>query len=148
MSEAGDIITRLALKPHPEGGWYRDTWREDAPGQPRGHASAILFLLEQGQRSHWHRIDAAEMWIFNAGSPLNLSTAIVENGEDVRREIILGSDILAEHHAQHLYRAGDWQAAQAGEGWSLVSCVVAPGFSFDGFELARPDWLPMGAAQG
>lgn len=148
MSKSGDIITRLALEPHPEGGWYRETWREDAPGLQRGHASAILFLLEEGQRSHWHRIDAAEMWIFNAGSPLTLSTAVGDAGEEVQRDVILGSDMLAGQQAQHLYRAGDWQAARADNGWSLVSCIVAPGFEFGGFELAPPDWLPKGAAPG
>ncbi len=146
--KAGDIITRLALEPHPEGGWYRETWREEAADLERGHASAILFLLEEGQRSHWHRIDAAEMWIFNAGSPLTLSTALGDEGEDVQREVTLGSDILAGQQAQHLYRAGDWQAAHAGEGWSLVSCIVAPGFDFSGFELAPPNLLPRGARRG
>ncbi len=148
MSEAGDIITRLALEPHPEGGWYRETWRKDAPDMQRGHASAILFLLEEGERSHWHRIDAAEMWIFNAGWPLTLCTALGEEGEEVRPDVLLGGDILAGQQAQHLYRAGDWQAARADKGWALVSCIVAPGFDFGGFELAPADWLPKGATPG
>ena len=147
MSEAGDIITRLALEPHPEGGWYRETWRADMEGSERGHASAILFLLEEGQRSHWHRIDAAEMWIFNAGSPLTLSTARGERGEDVLPDVTLGNDLLAGQHPQHLYHAGDWQAAHAGQGWSLVSCIVAPGFAFDGFELAPQGWQPEGSGR-
>lgn len=143
-----ELIARLALEPHPEGGWYRETWRQPADGMPRGHASAILFLLEHGQKSHWHRIDAAEMWIFNAGSPLALSIATGEHGNERLPDIVLGSDVMAGQHVQHLYNPGEWQAAYASQGWTLVSCIVAPGFEFAGFELAAPDWAPKGIYPG
>ena len=138
MSESAALIARLGLQPHPEGGWYRETWRE---GQGRGHATAIYFLLEAGQRSHWHRIDAAELWLFHAGTPITLSMARSEAG--LIETIALGVDILAGQHPQGLVPAGWWQAADARNGWALVSCVVAPGFDFAGFELAPPGWTPV-----
>lgn len=145
MNNAKDLITQLALQPHPEGGWYRETWRQEAEGLPRGHVTGILFLLEQGQKSHWHRIDASELWIFNAGSPLTLSTARGVEGEERLPDIRLGADILSGEQVQHLYAPGEWQAARAANGWTLVSCIVSPGFEFSGFELAAPDWQPKGA---
>lgn len=141
MQDARAIIEELQLSPHPEGGWYRETWRASAvrPGE-RDAATAILFLLEMGQRSHWHRVDAAEMWLFHAGSPITLR-AVGSKGGAVR-EIRLGSNVLAGEQPQHLIAAGEWQAAQAEEGWALVACVVVPGFSFEGFELKAPGWTP------
>ncbi|GGD76692.1 cupin domain-containing protein [Croceicoccus mobilis] len=139
MSNAQDIITALSMQPHPEGGWYKETWRE---GEGRGLASGILYLIEEGQRSHWHRIDAAEMWIYNAGSPLTLSIASGDDGETVVPDVILGPDVVAGQQIQHVYRPGEWQAAHAAAGWTLVSCIVSPGFRFEGFELAAPDWVP------
>lgn len=132
--DAQAIIQRLDLQPHPEGGWYRETWREPAADGGRAPATGILFLLEAGQRSHWHRVDAAELWLFHAGSPLRLSTP----AGDVR----LGADVLAGDLPQFLVPAGEWQAAEADRGWALVSCVVAPGFDFAGFTLAPQDWSP------
>lgn len=139
MSTARDIIAALSMQPHPEGGWYKETWRE---GEGRGLASGILYLLDQGQHSHWHRIDAAEMWIHNAGSPLTLFIASGEDGEEVAPDVILGPDVVAGQQIQHLYRPGEWQAAHAASGWTLVSCIVSPGFRFEGFELAAADWIP------
>ena len=141
MDEARRIITELDLAPHPEGGWFRETWRAEAP-QPgeRDAATAILFLLEQGQKSHWHRVDAAEMLMFHAGSPIRLRTASGDVGEP--STITLGGDVLTGQRPQHLVRPGEWQAAEARDGWALVACVVVPGFSFDGFELASPGWSP------
>ncbi len=142
MIDARRIIAELNLAPHPEGGWFRETWRAPAP-VPGGRdaATAILFLLEQGQKSHWHRVDAAELWLFHAGSPIALKTA--RSGDDADVSVIrLGADVLAGQHPQHLVASGQWQAAEAGDGWALVSCVVVPGFSFDGFELAPPGWTP------
>lgn len=140
-SEAEALIARLGLQPHPEGGWYRETWREAGNGAPkRGHATAIFFLLERGQRSHWHRVDAAELWLFHAGTPLALH--IAPDGEGPGETILLGADVAAGQHPQSLVPAGRWQAAEAQDGWALVSCVVAPGFDFAGFELAPPGWAP------
>jgi predicted cupin superfamily sugar epimerase len=138
---AAEIIAALELAPHPEGGWYRETWRAAAtlPGG-RAAATAILFLLEAGQRSHWHRVDAGEMWLFQAGAPLELSVAEARGLADT---ITLGPDPFAGHAPQHLVPPGAWQSAQAAAaGWTLVGCVVAPGFEFEGFELAPPDWSP------
>ncbi|HEY3696853.1 cupin domain-containing protein [Phenylobacterium sp.] len=140
---ARDVIARLRLQPHPEGGWYRETWRPPpaAPGV-RGAGSAILFLLEAGQASHWHRVDATELWLFQAGEPLTLSTAKGAQGEAGVVETRLGPDPLAGQAQQHVVEPHEWQAARAGAGWSLVACVVVPAFEFAGFDLAPPDWAP------
>ncbi|SFR83153.1 cupin domain-containing protein [Sphingomonas jatrophae] len=129
MSDAAALIERLALAPHPEGGWFRETWREPAPGGGRGLATAILFLLEAGQRSARHRVDASELWLWHAGAPLTLE---IEGVGSVR----LGPDVLAGETPQARVPALAWQSAQADAGWTLVSCVVAPAFDFAGFELA------------
>ncbi|TAL38239.1 MAG: cupin domain-containing protein [Phenylobacterium sp.] len=135
--DAADLIKRLKLQPHPEGGWYRETWRSDA-ALPDGRAAAtsILFLLEQGQRSRWHRVDAEEIWIFQAGSPLKLRTA---QGPEVT-ETRLGPG--PGQSPQHVVHKDEWQAAEADRGWTLVACIVSPGFRFEGFELAPPGWEP------
>jgi predicted cupin superfamily sugar epimerase len=136
---AQDIIAKLGLEKHPEGGWYRQTWLSPPhDGQARGAATSILFLLEPGQRSHWHRIDGAELWLFQGGGPLNLR---IWNGTAMA-EHRLGPDILGGDTAQALVQPGEWQAAQALDRWALVACVVVPAFSFDGFELAAPGWAP------
>ena len=137
MTTAAGMIDRLGLKPHPEGGWYRETWRSQA-ALPDGRAAgtAILFLLEEGHRSHWHRIDAEELWIFQAGAPLRLLTA--SDGAVV--EALLGPG--PSQSPQRLVRTGEWQSAEADAGWTLVTCIVVPGFRFEGFELAPPDWSP------
>lgn len=141
MDDARAVIERLELKPHPEGGWYRETWRAP-PERPDGRSpgTAILFLLEAGQASHWHRvIDAAELWVFQAGTALTLKTAPGEAGPVA--SVRLGGDILAGDTPQHLVAPGEWQAAQASpEGWTLVACVVVPGFEFGSFELAEAGW--------
>ncbi|ATE63208.1 cupin domain-containing protein [Rhizorhabdus dicambivorans] len=138
MSDPHALIERLGLAPHPEGGWYRETWREGTEG--RGHATAIYFLLEAGQRSHWHRVDAAELWLFHAGTPIDLR--IARDGQGPVETIRIGADVLAGEHPQGLVPAGWWQAAETRGGWALVSCIVAPGFDFAGFELAPPGWSP------
>ena len=138
---AAAMIEALALVPHPEGGWYRETWRAEA-ALPNGRACAtsILFLLEAGQRSHWHRVDAGELWLFQAGAPLELSVAADGRGGET---VTLGPDPLAGETPQHLVPPGAWQSAQASvNGWTLVACVVAPGFEFSAFDLAPPDWSP------
>ncbi|HEX7874700.1 MAG TPA: cupin domain-containing protein [Sphingobium sp.] len=136
---AAAIIERLNLAPHPEGGWYRETWRAHTDDGERASGTAIWFLLEAGQRSHWHRVDAAEIWLWHAGHPLRLSTS--PDGEVVRH-IRLGGDILGGETPQHVIAPGEWQAAEAVDGWALVSCVVSPGFEFSGFTLAEPGWMP------
>jgi predicted cupin superfamily sugar epimerase len=136
-----DLISSLDLEPHPEGGWYRETWRaESAPGE-RASATAIHFLLEGHQRSHWHRVDAAELWLWHAGHPLTLSIAESENGPV--SAVTLGNDVLSGQSPQVLVPCGTWQAASPQGGWVLVSCVVSPGFEFSGFELAPAGWEPI-----
>jgi predicted cupin superfamily sugar epimerase len=139
---AQEMIAALGLAPHPEGGWYRETWRAAAemPGG-RGGGSSILFLLEPGQKSHWHRVDASELWLFQAGTAFTLRLADGDAGPV--REVRLGADVLAGEAPQQVVAPGEWQAAEASaEGWALVACVVVPGFEFAGFELAPPGWAP------
>jgi predicted cupin superfamily sugar epimerase len=138
--EAAALVAELALSPHPEGGWYRETWRAAAGEGERGAATAILFLLGRGERSHWHRVDADELWLWHAGAPLTLLRA---EGEAAAVErITLGARVLEGEQPQARIPAGWWQAAEADRGWALVSCVVAPAFQFEGFELAPPGWSP------
>ena len=137
---AARIIAKLDLAPHPEGGWYRQTWRADEPSGERAGGTAIHFLLEPHQRSHWHRVDAAEIWLWHAGAPIALSIAADEAGPAIVHK--LGPDVLAGDAPQVLVPTGHWQAATPNGGWALVSCVVVPGFSFDGFELAPSGWEP------
>lgn len=134
------LIATLGLIPHPEGGWYRETWRAESGEGERAVATAIHFLLEEGQRSHWHRVDASEIWLWHAGSPLQLMTAPKDTGPIETR--LLGGDPLAGHAPQHVIAPHHWQAAEARLGWALVSCIVAPAFEFAGFTLARPGWSP------
>jgi predicted cupin superfamily sugar epimerase len=143
MVDPQDIIAALELQPHPEGGWYRQTWREGASdGVGRGLATAIYFLLEAGKRSHWHRVDGTELWLFHAGSAVDL---LIAPGDDGPVEAIrVGPDVLGGDRPQAIVPHGWWQATEAREGWALVSCVVAPGFVFEGFELAPPGWAPKG----
>ena len=140
MTDASDLIQALHLQPHPEGGWYRETWRADAVEGERASATAILFLLQAGERSHWHKVDATELWLFHSGSGLQMLTAASDAGpvEHVR----LGADVLAGEQPQLRVPPGHWQAAEADRGWALVSCIVSPGFEFDGFTLAAPRWRP------
>ncbi|MCU0904935.1 MAG: cupin domain-containing protein [Tabrizicola sp.] len=128
------IIAKLGLQPHPEGGWYRETWKgPDIGGRASG--TAILFLLQAGERSHWHRVDADEIWLWHAGAPLVLSMGVDEAGETR-----LGPDVLGGEVVQAVVPAGWWQAARSTGDWTLVSCTVSPGFRFEGFELAPPGW--------
>ncbi|QXQ06790.1 cupin domain-containing protein [Sphingosinicellaceae bacterium] len=140
MADARTLIASLGLQPHPEGGWYRETWRAPTAAGERAAATTILFLLEAGQRSHWHKVDATEIWLFHAGSPLRLDRAASDAGPV--RSAWHGVDIAAGEQPQLRIEPGEWQAAEASAGWTLVSCLVSPGFSFDGFELAPPGWAP------
>jgi uncharacterized protein len=140
MSDARRIIAHLNLARHPEGGWYRQTWVADGPGRAVG--TAIYFLLEAGEGSHWHRVDAVEIWHFHAGAPLILSLAATDAGPV--QEVMLGPDVLGGHVPQGIVPKDWWQAARSTGDWSLVSCTVSPGFRFDGFTLAPPGWVPGG----
>ena len=128
------IIAKLGLQPHPEGGWYRQTWVGPMVGG-RASGTAILFLLKAGERSHWHRVDADEIWLWHAGAPLVLSM-----GVDRAMEHRLGQDVLGGEVVQAVVPAGWWQAARSTGEWTLVSCTVSPGFRFEGFELAPRGW--------
>ncbi|MEG3179538.1 cupin domain-containing protein [Sphingomonas sp. LT1P40] len=138
MQETQSIIAALGLTPHPEGGWYRETWR--AVSESRSPGTAILYLLEEGGRSHWHRVDADELWLWHAGAPLDLLIADEHDADPAT--ITLGGDVLRGYAPQALVPATRWQSAEARHGWALVSCMVVPGFDFAGFELAPPDWTP------
>jgi predicted cupin superfamily sugar epimerase len=140
--EADRLIARLALEPHPEGGHYRQTWAGPEAGG-RASGTAILFLLRDGERSHWHRVDADELWLFHAGTPLTLRIE-AEGGAAAHR---LGPDPLAGDAPQVLVPAHRWQSAETRGGWALVSCTVTPGFRFEGFELA-PAGFDLPAAGG
>lgn len=135
---AADIIRALDLKPHPEGGHYRETFRDTHQIGGRAASTAILFLLAGGERSHWHRIDAVEIWHYYAGAPLKLS--VVDGVSE--RIVRLGGDIAAGEVPQVTVPARAWQAAESFGDWTLCGCTVAPGFSFEGFELAPAKWAP------
>ncbi len=139
------LIEQLRLSPHPEGGWYRETWRAAANAGGRAAGTAIIFLLKSDEFSHWHRVDAAELWLWQGGDPLELGIAKEDAGPVER--LTLGGDIAAGQHLQGLVPTGAWQAARPAPGggtagYCLVSCVVVPGFDFAGFELAAPGWRP------
>ena len=138
MHSAPDVIRFLNLKPHPEGGHFRETFR-DARGDANGRAAstAIYFLLAKGERSQWHRIDAAEVWHYYAGAPLVLEMA---DGKGPVRRMKLGPDITMGERPQGIVPAGHWQAAESLGEWTLVGCTVAPGFDFAKFEMAPKDW--------
>lgn len=142
MSHERALIDSLGLAPHPEGGWFRETWRGQEGGDGRTIGTAILYLLPAGDRSHWHRVDAVELWLWHAGSPLALSTAPADDSPPTLFR--LGPDALGGEQPQHLVPAHFWQSAEADRGWALVSCVVVPGFRFEGFSMAAPGWAPSG----
>lgn len=136
---AEEIIAALNMKRHPEGGWYSETFRDEAGGE-RGHSTAIYYLLEAGETSHWHRVhDAVEIWHHYAGAPLALSLS--KDGSD-EETLTLGPDILAGERLQGIVPAGWWQSARSLGAFTLVGCTVAPGFTFSAFEMAPPGWKP------
>ena len=126
---AQEIIASFGMSPHPEGGHYVETWRGPDRGDGRASATAIYFFLKAGERSHWHRVDADEIWLFHLGSPLLLSIDTTEQ-------------VLGPEQPQIRVPARMWQAAESTGEFTLVSCIVVPGFEFDGFELAPPGWEP------
>jgi uncharacterized protein len=141
---AQNLIEQLGLAAHPEGGWYKETWRGEPGPDGRASGTAIIFLLRAGEASHWHRVDAAELWLWQAGDPVELRLAASDAGPV--RSVILGADVGAGKSLQGLVAPDEWQAARpfgkAGFGYSLVSCVVVPGFDFAGFTLAASGWEP------
>ena len=148
-NSADALIEQLRLEPHPEGGWFRETWRAGVqPGTDgaRAAGTAIVFLLKAGEASHWHRVDAEELWIWQAGDPIELRLAEGDYAQPT--SLRLGADVAGGEAPQGVVPTGQWQATrpltpEAGaHGSSLVSCVVVPGFDFAGFELAPPDWEP------
>jgi uncharacterized protein len=138
---ASAVIEHLGLSPHPEGGWHAETWRAPSEGGRRPSASAILYLLGAGERSHWHRVDAAEIWQYSAGDPLELRVWAGEAAPVVTHR--LGDGTTDEAGLpQVVVPAGAWQAARPLGAWTLVGCIVSPAFEFAGFELAADDWEP------
>jgi len=137
---AADVIRLLDLKPHPEGGHFRETFRDPRTHENgRAASTAIYFLLAHGERSHWHRVDAAEVWHYYAGAPLVLEMAAPQG--PIRR-MKLGPDIAMGERPQAVVPAGHWQAAESLGAWTLAGCTVAPGFEFSAFEVAPKDWAP------
>ena len=131
-SEADRLIAALDLKPHPEGGHFRETFRDAGPG--RAYSTAIYFLLKAGEVSRWHRVDAAEVWHFYRGAPLELKI-----GKTV---MMLGPEIEKGQLPQGVVPAGEWQAARSLGDYTLMGCTVAPGFEFSGFEMAAEGFTP------
>jgi predicted cupin superfamily sugar epimerase len=142
----GAVIRLLDLKPHPEGGFYRETFRDSrVDGAGRAASTAIYYLLGTGEVSEWHRVDAAEIWHFHAGAPMVITVS--PNGHDASAHY-LGTDLAAGHRPQFVVPAGHWQTATSLGAWTLVGCTVAPGFDFAGFEMAPPDWRPTPRGSG
>lgn len=139
---AADIIRTLQLQPHPEGGHFRETHREPNAAGGRDHGTAIYYLLAAGEVSHWHKVDATEVWHWYAGAPLLL--AISHDGHEVASHR-LGPDLLEGEKPQVIVPAHAWQSAESLGAWTLVGCTVSPGFVFEGFELAPADWRPTGS---
>ncbi len=138
MTSADDIVSRLELKPHPEGGYYREMFRDEVAGG-RARSTAIFYLLKAGEISRWHRVDAVEIWHWYAGSPLEICQS---DGKGVQKRQILGTDIMAGQMPQIIVPEYIWQTARSLGNWTLVGCTVAPGFEFDGFEMAPEGWQP------
>ena len=132
------VIALLELQPHPEGGFFRETFREKAADGGRGASTAIYFLLRAGERSHWHKVDASEIWHWHAGAPLKLRIADAGG----KRDVMLGPDLAAGERPQGVVPPFAWQSAESLGAWTLVGCTVAPAFDFSGFELAPPGWEP------
>jgi predicted cupin superfamily sugar epimerase len=139
-SSSADIIAQLELRPHPEGGHYRETFRDSAAdANGRSHSTAIYYLLRRGERAHWHRIDAVEVWHYYAGDPLTL---LIAHEGSAPHTVRLGPDVVAGERPQAIVPVHVWQSAESTGDWTLVGCTVAPGFEFAKFELAPKGWGP------
>lgn len=141
---ADDVIAMLDLKPHPEGGHFRETFRDAAGEGDRAASTAIYFLLAAGETSHWHRIDAAEVWHWYAGAPLELSLAPPQG---IATRIRLGQNLAAGERPQAVVPAHHWQRARSLGAWTLTGCTVSPGFMFERFELAADGFEPPATAE-
>jgi len=137
---AQEVIAELGMQPHPEGGHFVETFRDRPPTGERGSVTAIYFLLKSGEVSRWHRIDAVEIWNWYAGAPLKISIAEFEGVPP--KEHLLGSNVLAGARPQAVVPAHAWQSARSLGDWTLVGCIVAPAFQYEGFELAPQGWEP------
>lgn len=142
---AAEIIRVLGLKPHPEGGHFLETHRDARP-DGRAASTAIYYLLARGERAHWHRVDATEVWHYYAGGALRLETAM--SGDGPIECVTLGPNLAAGERPQAVVPARVWQAAESLGDWTLMGCTVAPGFEFAGFELAPKGWAPRSAPSG
>jgi predicted cupin superfamily sugar epimerase len=134
-TEADALIVALGLERHPEGGWFKETWRDPDRDGRRGSGTAIYFLLGEGERSHWHRVDAVEIWHHYRGAPLELSIGGAT-------PVVLGPEVADGQVPQAIVPAGAWQSARSLGAFTLVGCTVSPAFRFEGFELAPPGWSP------
>lgn len=138
-SSAAEVIRILGLQPHPEGGYFGEIFRDAPAGGGRGACTSIYFLLAAGQKSHWHKVDAVEIWHYHAGAPLALSVADDDGGITT---MTLGPDVAAGERPQGIVPADAWQSAESLGDWTLVGCTVSPAFQFEGFVLAAPGWRP------
>ena len=138
-ADAEAVIRRLGLVRHPEGGWYRETFRDTRAGCDRAASTAIYYLLQAGEVSRWHRVDAVEIWHWYGGAPMSLTLSA--DGRE-RERLVLGPDDGAGAEPQRIVPAGVWQTARSLGAWTLTGCTVAPGFEFTGFELAPEAWEP------
>lgn len=137
---AAAIISTLGMQPHPEGGYYVETFVDPVTDETgRARSTAIYYLLQKGEISHWHRVDAVEIWHYNAGAPLLLRLS--EDGRAVTT-LRVGADLAGGERPQGVVPTGVWQSAQSTGDWTLVTCTVAPGFRFEGFEMAPKGWGP------
>lgn len=145
MHTAQEVIQQLNLSPHPEKGWYIQTFEDPDKNNNRSHSTAIYYLLKRGEVSHWHRVlDATEIWHYYAGAPLRLSLSH-DNDQPVRNRV-LGPDVFNNQAPQVIVQKGEWQRAESLGDWTLVGTTVAPAFRFEGFEMAPPGWEPKGAS--
>ena len=143
---AAALISQLGLEPHPEGGHYRETYRDRPADGSRGRATLIYFLLQAGETSRWHRVtDAEEIWLFQAGAPVELRLSRDGAQRETRR---LGADVANGEEPQILIERGVWQSAASLGFYSLAACLVTPAFDFAGFEMAPAGWAPVRPAGG
>ena len=139
MQSAEQIIRQLGLEPHPEGGHFRETWRASSPAGSRASGTAIYYLLREAEVSHWHRVDAAEIWHWYAGSPLELSLS--PDGAAMEHHL-LGNRLDAGEAPQVIVPENCWQSARSLGAWTLAGCTVSPAFEFNCFEMAPAGWQP------
>jgi predicted cupin superfamily sugar epimerase len=137
---AEEVIAELGMQPHPEGGHFVETFRDRPPTGERGAVTAIYFLLKSGEASHWHRVDAVEIWNWYAGAPLKIAIAELEGAPP--KEHLLGPNVMAGARPQVVVPAHAWQSARSLGDWTLVGCTVSPAFQFEGFDLAPEGWEP------